>query len=152
MELLMGQGLILSYIDSNIPLNVFIEDKAISDLALSIITDPQRRLMVSDYVELETLPKMIYNKREKQVLFTMDIFNRAIYIHSNDAIVKRAHDLAKTYGLAGMDALHAASAIEGGADELLTFEKPTKPFFRIPESLLKVVSLHEVAGPETAGG
>jgi predicted nucleic acid-binding protein len=108
--------------------------------------------MVGDYVELEPLPKMIYHKQMEQVQFTEDIFRNALYIHSNDAIVKRAHDLAKTYGLAGMDALHAASAIEGGADELLTFEKPTKPFFRIPESLLKVVSLHEVAGPETAGG
>jgi hypothetical protein len=44
-----------------------------------------------------------------------------------------------------MDALHAASAIEGGADELLTFESPTKPFFRIPPDVLKVVSLHNSA-------
>jgi hypothetical protein len=44
-----------------------------------------------------------------------------------------------------MDALHAACAIAAGADELLTFEGTTKPFFRIPPDVLKVVSLHNAA-------
>jgi predicted nucleic acid-binding protein len=54
-------------------------------------------------------------------------------------------DASVMYGLAGMDALHAASAIIGGARELLTFEKPEKPFFRIPAPELLVVSLYESA-------
>jgi predicted nucleic acid-binding protein len=41
-----------------------------------------------------------------------------------------------------MDALHAACAIVGGADELVTFEKPSKPFFRIPREELAIVSLY----------
>jgi len=140
-----------TYIDANLILKPFSEDKEKADRALSILSDPQRQLIVGDYVELETLPKMIYHKQMEQIQFTEDIFKKALYIHSNEAIVKRAHDLAKTYGLAGMDALHAASAIVGGADELLTFEKPTKPFFRIPEDILKVVSLHEEEKPEEVG-
>jgi len=137
---------LLSYLDTSVIINAALDDPEKSKKALQVIRDPLRNLMVGDYVELETLPKMIYHKQMEQVQFTEDIFRNALYIHSNDAIVKRAHDLAKTYGLAGMDALHAASAIEGGADELLTFEKPTKPFFRIPPEILKVVSLHEAAG------
>jgi hypothetical protein len=44
-----------------------------------------------------------------------------------------------------MDALHVACAIAADANELLTFEKPSKPFFRIPPNVLRVVSLHEGA-------
>jgi predicted nucleic acid-binding protein len=48
-----------------------------------------------------------------------------------------------------MDALHVASAIEGGAEELVTFEKHPllakrrKPFFRIPPEVLRITSLYE---------
>jgi hypothetical protein len=41
-----------------------------------------------------------------------------------------------------MDALHVAAAIIGDADELVTFEKPGKPFFRIPADTLRIVSLY----------
>lgn len=33
--------------------------------------------------------------------------------------------------------------IEGGANELVTFERPTKPFYRIPASELRIVSLYD---------
>jgi len=134
--------LLKSYLDANLILNAFSKDEEIARKVMRIFENPERNLMVSDYVELETLPKMRYNKRVKQIEFTGDIFRRAEYIRSSDAIIRRAHELADTYGLAGMDALHAASAIEGGADELLTFEKPGKPFFRIPPEVLKVISLY----------
>jgi hypothetical protein len=42
-----------------------------------------------------------------------------------------------------MDALHVACAIVGGADEFITFEKPSKPFFRIPSEVLRIRSLYE---------
>jgi hypothetical protein len=42
-----------------------------------------------------------------------------------------------------MDSLHVACAIAGHADELVTFEKLTKPFFRIPPELLRITSLYE---------
>jgi hypothetical protein len=97
----------------------------------------------------------------EQVQFTEDIFKKALYIHSNEAIVKRAHDLAKTYGLAGMDAGQSAYADCPGVvptAQLHTIshgvsaqaETPTQNrgavLRRIPGSLLKVISLHEEAG------
>jgi hypothetical protein len=42
-----------------------------------------------------------------------------------------------------MDALHVACAIAGHAGEFITFEKPTKPFFRIPPEVLRITSLYE---------
>jgi predicted nucleic acid-binding protein len=87
---------------------------------------------------------MRYNKRPGQVLFTETILNNAeVYVRSSEVIITEAEKLASDYGLAAMDALHAACAIAAGADELLTFEKPAKPFFRIPPDVLRVVSLHE---------
>jgi hypothetical protein len=42
-----------------------------------------------------------------------------------------------------MDALHVACAIAGHAEELVTFEKPTKPFFRVPQEVLRITSLYD---------
>jgi predicted nucleic acid-binding protein len=105
--------------------------------------DPLRRFVVSDYLWLETVPKAIYNKQSVQAEYIEGLFNVAAFVPADDAIVAKARKIASTYGLAAMDALHVASAIEGGADELITFEKPTKPFFRIPPELLRITSLYE---------
>jgi predicted nucleic acid-binding protein len=110
------------------------------------LEDPSRSLVLSDYVKLETLPKMRYNKWHDQVTATEALFNNAeVYVRSSEAIIAKAEKIASTYGLAGMDALHAACAITADADELLTFESSSKPFFRIPPEVLRVVSLHEDA-------
>jgi predicted nucleic acid-binding protein len=44
-----------------------------------------------------------------------------------------SHEIAGTYGLAAMDALHVAAALQIQADELITTEKPTKPMHRVRE-------------------
>jgi predicted nucleic acid-binding protein len=99
--------------------------------------------MVSDYIWLETMPKMLYNKQLDQMQYTAELFRRAEFIPNSAAIILKAREIASLYGLAAMDALHVASAIVGGADELVTFEKPTKPFFRIPSVVLRITSLYE---------
>ncbi|MGH2485652.1 MAG: hypothetical protein ACRDHE_06545 [Ktedonobacterales bacterium] len=40
-----------------------------------------------------------------------------------------------------MDALHTAAAERGGAEEFVTAEKTTKPFFRVTK--LRVVSIYQ---------
>ncbi|WP_334311429.1 hypothetical protein [Microcystis aeruginosa] len=50
-----------------------------------------------------------------------------------------SHEIAGTYGLAAMDALHVAAALEIQADELITTEKPTKPMHRVRE--IQIVSI-----------
>jgi len=96
--------LLKSYIDANLILNAFSDQPDIVRKVMGILTDSARDLMVSDYVELETLPKMRYFKQEEQVMFTEGVLHRSIYIHSSDAIVKQAHYLANTYGLSCIDA------------------------------------------------
>ena len=64
----------------------------------------------------------------------------SIWVPTDDALVIRALDLASQWDLGAMDALHAAAALQGGADVFVTLERPTKPLFRIPG--LNTISLH----------
>jgi predicted nucleic acid-binding protein len=50
-----------------------------------------------------------------------------------------SHEIAGTYGLAAMDALHVAAALQIQADEPITTEKPTKPMHRVRE--IQIVSI-----------
>jgi predicted nucleic acid-binding protein len=133
-----------TYADANVILNVFSEDKARAQRASAIFEDTNRTFVVSDYLWLETMPKMIYNKLYDQVPYTERFFHSADFVPVSDVIVAKAKELAAVYGLAGMDALHVACAVAGGANELVTFEKPTKPFFRVPPAVLRITSLYDV--------
>jgi predicted nucleic acid-binding protein len=136
-----------TYVDANViivALNTDDSDKR-SQAAFAVLEDPGQVILVSDYLWLEVRPKTIYNKQNHQTAFLDKIFGRAEMIPSSAAIIERAKSLAVKYGLNAMDALHAASAIEGRADALVTFERPTKPFYRLPPSELLIVSLHEYA-------
>jgi predicted nucleic acid-binding protein len=42
-----------------------------------------------------------------------------------------SHEIAGTYGLAAMDALHVAAALQIQADELITTEKPNSDCFNL---------------------
>jgi predicted nucleic acid-binding protein len=132
-----------TYIDANVILNSFSDAKELRERAKAAMQDIERDYIVSDYLWLETLPKMIYNKQPSQFNATTDFFGGSEYVSDNQAITSKAKELASKYGLAAMDALHAAAAIVGGAHEVLTFEKPEKPFFRIPAAELLVISLYE---------
>ncbi|GHU96302.1 hypothetical protein FACS189479_09970 [Spirochaetia bacterium] len=131
-----------TYLDANVILNALAGDEAISTIALEIIEDPGKTLLVSDYLWLEVRPKMGYHKQATQAVFVDEIFNAAETIPSDNDLLNIAKTIALRYGLNAMDALHAAAAIKGDADELITFEKPGKPFFRIPADTLRIVSLY----------
>lgn len=133
-----------TYIDANViifALNLCEEDDR-SQTAFDVIEDPARVILGSDYLWLEIRPKTIYNKQRHQTAFIDKIFDRAEMVRSNEAVIERAKSMAVKYGLSAMDALHVASAIEGQADEMVTFEHPNKPFFRISPSEMRIVSLH----------
>jgi predicted nucleic acid-binding protein len=131
-----------TYLDSSVIINALSTDKERAARARALLKDTTRDLIVGDYVKLETLPKMVYNKLGDQVVYTRTLFDRAEYVRSTDAIVAQAEIFAEKYGLSAMDALHVTSAIAGGADELVTFEKPEKPFFRVPTEQVRLVSLY----------
>jgi predicted nucleic acid-binding protein len=109
--------------------------------AYNLLQDSSRLLLFSDYVWLEVMPMRLNFKQEKQMRFIKKLFDRSEKIHSSQTVIDKAISLATSYGLNAMDALHVATAIEGKADEFVTFEKPTEPFFRIPSSEIRIVSL-----------
>ncbi len=134
---------IRTYIDADVVINALrVADITRCKIAYNVIGDPNRVLLVSDYLCLETLPKPIYHQQYAQVDFIHKIIGRSELIRSSAAVVDKAMELASAYGLGGMDALHVASAVIGEADEMVSFEKPTKPFYRIPLSKLRLISLH----------
>jgi predicted nucleic acid-binding protein len=132
-----------TYPDANVILNVFSEDKTRAQRARAILKDTTRTFVVSDYTWLETIPKAVYNKQAQQVEYAEGLFREARFVPASNAIIAKAKELASCYGLAAMDALHVACAIAGGAGELITFEKPTKPFFRVPPEVLRITSLYD---------
>jgi predicted nucleic acid-binding protein len=123
-----------TYIDSNVIINAVGGNNIdFTQKALNVLEDPSRSIMLSDYVKIETLPKMRYNKQERQVEFTEALFaNADDYVNSSSEIVSLSENLASTYGLSAMDAFHAASAITGGADELGQTPMATDTKFAIP--------------------
>lgn len=129
-----------TYLDSNVSISAFQGQDDISVTCLRILDDPGRTLVVSDYVRLEVLPKPIYHQRVEEVEFMQAILDAAENVEASGELADLAFDLAKTYNLSPIDALHAAAAYVGRADELVTMEKPTKPLCQIRE--LTVVSLY----------
>jgi predicted nucleic acid-binding protein len=110
------------------------------------LVDRDREFVSSRFLKLEVLPKAVYHQQSDEALFYEDFFSAVVtWTSDEDAIVDEAYQIACTYGLAGMDSLHIASAVALGADELVTTEKPTKPMFRVP--LLRIFSIH----PEAQG-
>jgi hypothetical protein len=53
----------ISYIDSGVLINAFRGDSQVSLQALLILDEPDRQFASSPFVQLETLPKSIYQRQ-----------------------------------------------------------------------------------------
>jgi predicted nucleic acid-binding protein len=129
-----------TYIDSGVLINAFRGTAEVSLKATQILDDPTREFASSPFVKLEALPKAIYNKQQEEAEF-YEVFFSAITHWASDLeqIFKTADHIARTYGLAGMDALHVAAALSIGVDELVTTERTTKPMHRVTE--VQIISI-----------
>lgn len=107
--------------------------------AVELLADDARQLIVSDLLWLEVLPKALYHRRPEEAAFYRGVFARAEYQSVNPAVTDQAKQLAERHGLAAMDALHLAVALEANADAFVSGERPDKPMFRVTE--LPVISL-----------
>jgi predicted nucleic acid-binding protein len=110
------------------------------EAALAVIEDTSRRLLTSELVRLELLPKAIFFKRRDEVAFYERIFSRAQCDPMDTALYSSAFELAGRYGLSAADAFNLASAVRLEADEFVTTELPGKAMFRVKE--VRVVTLH----------
>lgn len=131
-----------TYLDSNVLLAAFKKDGKAGLRAIEILDDPERTLLVSDAVWLETMPKPIYEKQQEEIEFYEAIFSEAERLEWNPTTLAHAADVAQQYGIAAMDAIHVAHALDARSDELATAEKSTKPMFRVRD-VIRILSIQE---------
>jgi len=133
--------MIRTYIDANVLIAAFQGEEKVACRALRVLDDPNRKLVVSDYLRLEVLPKPTFHKRQEEIDFMQAVFKGAAEnLSTSSELTALALDMASKYDMTPIDALHVGAAAVAGIDELVTMEKPTKPMCRVKE--VKVVSIH----------
>ncbi|MDD5035902.1 MAG: PIN domain-containing protein [Methylococcaceae bacterium] len=125
---------ILTYVDANVLIAAFRGQSIVSQAAVAVLRDPGRALLVSDALWLEIVPKARFHRQQHEVDFYEGIFTLALKrVCWNETIMEKACELAPRYGMAAMDAIHVASALIGGAEELVTGEGWNKPMLHVQE-------------------
>jgi len=136
-----------TYVDANALIVAYRSDQPAAQAVLALLGDPARRFVASPYLRLETLRKPLFYRREDEIAFMERYFaSISLWVPASDALVARALDLAAQWDLGAMDALHAAAALQAGAEVFVTMERPTKPLFQVPG--LNAVSLHPQESPQ----
>lgn len=127
------------FLDANVFIAMFRGSNDIARKAFEIINDSEIEIVCSDALWLELMPKPLFNKNQEEVEFYQTIFDQAEYSKWNLAVLNNAKHIAKSYGIAAMDAIHISTAVISKVDSFYTAEKNTKPIFRVPN--LNVISL-----------
>lgn len=123
-----------TYLDSGVLISAFRGIPSISISANQILNDENLEFASSRFVELEVLPKAIFNKQQDETEFYETFFSAVIHWANDlEQIIQKGQQIACTYGLAAMDAIHVAAALQIQADQLITTEKATKPMHRVRE-------------------
>lgn len=120
-----------TYIDTCLLIAAFKGEGELGRRALSVLDDPERKLVVSDAVRLEAMPKARYHKQQDEVEFYEEVFSQAENIAWDNTALQQALVIAESHGIAAMDAIHVAHASLAGAEEFISAERPTKPMFRV---------------------
>ena len=134
--------MIRTFLDSGVLIAAFRSRNTVSIPVLTLLDDPERVFVTTDYVRLEVLPKLLYFRRETEAEFYAAFFAAAELVEVSQALVSAAFEEARQAGLAAMDALHVAAAKRASVDEFITVERPTKPVFRVAG--LTVLALESV--------
>ena len=110
--------------------------------AHTILDDPERTFVTSDYIRMEVLPKALYHRQSQEGLLYERFFARAVQIVPPSAsLMIQAYTEACTCGLSALDALHVAAAKFSGSEEFITTEKSTQPLFRVTGIAIKSIAL-----------
>lgn len=130
-----------TYLDANVLIAAFQGEEKVAQRALQVLDDPNRSLVISDYLRLEVLPKPTFHKRQEEINFMQTVFDGAAEnLKTSPELTRRALEYASKYDMTPIDALHVGAAAAAGVDELVTLEKPTKPMCKVKE--VNVVSIH----------
>jgi len=131
---------ILTYVDSGVLIYAAQGTGEMAALAIRFVTDANREYVTSDYVRIEVLPKARFHRNSAEISFYETFFAMNVRcVPTSDALMTYAFDEACKVGISGIDAIHVACAVFGGAEQLITSEKKTKPIHRT--TLVKVIPL-----------
>ncbi|HAC62394.1 MAG TPA: nucleic acid-binding protein [Cyanothece sp. UBA12306] len=129
-----------TYIDSGVLISAFQGIQSVSIRANQILNDENREFASSVFVQLEVLPKATFNKQQDEAEFYETFFNAVIHWATDlEQIMQDAQKIACSYGLAAMDAIHVAAALQIQANQLITTEKSTKPIHRVRK--IQIISI-----------
>jgi len=129
-----------TYVDSGVLITAFQGIQPASLRANAILNSSDRDFLSSQFVKLEVLPKAVYHKQQDEAEFYETFFDAVSHwVVDVEQVTQTAYQLAYTYGLAAMDALHVAAALLLKADDLVTTEKLTKPMYRVTE--IQIISI-----------
>jgi len=129
-----------TYIDANVLIAAFQGEESVAQRALRVLDDPDRKLVVSDYLRLEVLPKPTFHRRREEGEFMQSVLDKAENVSTSSDLTGKSLEFATKYDMTPIDALHVGASAVAAVDELVTMEKPTKPMCRILE--INVKSLH----------
>lgn len=129
-----------TYIDANVLIAAFQGEEPAAQRALQVLDDPGRKLVVSDYLRLEVLPKPTFHQQREEVEFMQSIIDQAENVLSSSDLTGKSLEFATKYDMTPIDALHVGASVVAAVDEFITMEKPTKPMCKVRE--INVKSLH----------
>jgi len=136
----------LLFIDSGVLIAASRGTDNVAQKAFDVINDPDVEFASSIFVQLETLPKPAYFKNNAELEFLETFFeNVFVWVEPSNDLTHLALDEAITNGLGAVDALHVAAAIQGGADELVTAEKPEAALNRVSSIPVRFIAPAEHA-------
>lgn len=124
----------IAFVDAGVLIAAARGSRDVSARAISILDEPERSFASSEFVRLEVLPKAVFNNKHFEAEFYSAYFDGVSHWPTDlNAVVVRAQEIAVRFGLAAMDALHVAAALNAGANEFITTEKPGKPLHRVTD-------------------
>ena len=132
-----------TYIDANVLIAAFQKEESVAQRALRVLDDPERKLVVSDYLRLEVLPKPTFYRRSEEVEFMQSVLDEAENVSTSSDLTGKSLEFAAEYDMTPIDAPHVGASAVAAVDEFVTMEKLTKPMGKVLE--VNVKSLHSSA-------
>ena len=121
----------LVFVDANVLIAAARGKAPLHLRAMQVLDDPDLRFASSLYVQLEILPKALYNRQTAEAAFYNAFFQSVVkWAEPSADLVRRAYAEASKAGLSALDALHITAAASVGAEELVTAEKASSTIHR----------------------
>jgi hypothetical protein len=120
-----------TYVDASLLIAAARGENEVAERALAILDDPARQFIGSVFLQLEVIPKPIYNGYQEEAAFYEAFFRRCLeWVGISASLTEVALVEAQRHGLSAVDALHIVGAHSMGADVLVTAEKSEKTLHR----------------------